>query len=87
MRIHQLIEELNNIDRAPGHRPALEIVRILDGNKKLFSQYIEPEVLNQLLRQFGAMAEARPEYYKTEMFRREFDMAYGTLMFYLRKVV
>jgi hypothetical protein len=87
MRIHQLIEELSQVKPVTGHKAALDISRILDGNRKLFAEHIDPVVLHQLLSRFIEMAEARPSYHASESFRREFETAYGTLMFYLRKVI
>ena len=87
MRIHQLIEELSQVKPVAGHKSALDISRILDGNRKLFAEHMDPVILNQLLASFTEMAEARPSHYASETFSREFNTAYGTLMFYLRKVI
>jgi hypothetical protein len=87
MRIHQLIEELRHIEPVKGHKAALDIHRMLEGNRTLFAAHIDERIINQLTKQFEELATARSGYYQTELFKREFNNAYELLMFYMRKVV
>jgi hypothetical protein len=87
MRIHQLVEELRNIEHVPGHKSALDIRRILEGNRQLFLQYLEKPVYEELLQRFDELSTARSGHYQTAMFAREFETAYGRLMFYLEKII
>lgn len=86
-RIHQLIDELRRIEALPGHKAALDIARLLESNHAVFKPYIDASILRQLEHQFDEMSSARPDYYTTELFRREFKAAYDLLMFYAEKVI
>ena len=86
-RIHQLVDELRRIEALPGHKAALDIARILKGNRGVFKPYIDESVLRQLENQFEEMSEARPAYYTSELFRREFKAAYDLLMFYAGRII
>jgi len=87
MRIHQLIEELRNIEPVASHKSALDIGRMLSGNRTIFLKHIDGEVYKQLLKQFEELSSGRPGFYQSAGFKREYEAAYNLLMFYLGKVI
>jgi hypothetical protein len=86
MLLDQVINEIKQLKHAPNRRSAIEIARMLGGNKRAFLQSMDPENFEILLQDFERLADAHATEYQNESYKRDFTKSYNLLMFYLEKI-
>lgn len=86
-RIHQIIEEIRELEKEPTHRSTLRIFSLLENNRKLFLEKIEADNFQHLLSGFEAMTEKSPVEYATTSYKEEFQRNYQSLAFYLNRII
>lgn len=87
MRLSALIQEIRELKTETGHKAALDVYRLLNNNKTLFGQKIDPDVLNRLLHDFKVLSDASPAEATTASYKREYEKAWELLAFYLGRII
>lgn len=86
-RIHQLIIEIKHLRKEVSHRSALQAQNILVNNSKMFEGSMEADDLKAIIRNFTALAEANPNSYQSEEYKREFQRCFDNLLFHLNRII
>lgn len=86
MRIHQLIDEIKNHHQAI-RKSAQEIHRILDNNKKLFSQHIDSSTTESYIKLFSELADVNVDEYNSDNYKRQFDQNFNSLNYQLDRII
>lgn len=87
MRLHDLINEIQELSTNTPRKAAFDIYNILENNKILFASCMDTDVFNQLLNAFEKMAYANANEFNSPNYKDEFQKAYNLLAFYLGKVI
>ncbi len=87
MRINDLIDEIKNYQKVSTHKAALDVYRLLDGNKMVFVQKMNVDDFNHLHSGFEKLSYANPKEYNTSSYEREYKTLYDLLLFYLDRIV
>lgn len=87
MRLHDLINEIQELSTNTPRKAAFDIYNILENNKILFAPCMDTDVFNQLLNAFEKMAYANASEFNSPNYKDEFQKAYNLLAFYLGKVI
>lgn len=86
-RLEQLIDEIKGLRNEPNHRSSLRILSLMENNKKLFLEEVDPEYLNMAIKNFGALCDTPSKDYNTAVYIRDYQKYYESLMFYLNKII
>ncbi|MES2567913.1 MAG: hypothetical protein V4565_13655 [Bacteroidota bacterium] len=86
MVLKDLIDEIRNYKNTSAHKSALDIHRLLDSNKDLFLEKMNPDNFKHLLIGFESLSYGNPNDYNTPSFIREYDTLYKLLLFYLDRI-
>ncbi len=87
MKLNEIIEEIVNYQNTSKHKSALDIHRLLDANKQLFSQKMDTSDFAPLLTGFETLAYADPKEYATSSYQNDYERLYGLLLYHLNKIV
>ncbi|HWY12142.1 MAG TPA: hypothetical protein VN026_12495 [Bacteroidia bacterium] len=87
MRIHDLINEIQEISGNTPRKAAFDIYNILENNKMLFAGCMDADTFAQILKTFEKMAYSSAAEFNTTSYKDEFNKTYSLLSFYLRKVI
>lgn len=87
MLIQDIILEIKNYKNNSIHKSAMDIYRLLEGNKALFFNKINDNNFNHLITNFEKLAYENPKEYNSPAYEREFRSLYDLLLFYLDRIV
>ena len=87
MRIHDLINEIQELGGSTPRKAAFDIYNILENNKVLFVTKIDEDVFSPILNAFEKMAYANSSEFTTSSYKEEFLKSYNLLSFYLDRVI
>lgn len=87
MRIHDLINEIQELKNTTPRKAAFDIYNILENNKSLFQEKLDNDVFQQLLNAFENMAYAGAAEFNSAQYKDDFLKSYNLLSFYLNKVI
>ena len=87
MRINDVILEIKKYQNSSVHKSALDIFRLLETNQALFTDKMDSNNFNHLLKGFEDLSYANPKDYNTTSYQREYQTHYDLLVFYLDKIV
>jgi hypothetical protein len=86
-RLDQIIKEIQELRQETSHRSALRIYNLLENNKKLFLEKIDPDYFNFITKNFENVSNVNPLEFTKEGFLREYQTYYESLMFHLNKII
>jgi hypothetical protein len=86
-RLEQLIDEIKGLRNEANHRASLRILSLIQNNKKLFLEEVDPDYLHMAIKNFEALCDMPSRDYGTEGYVRDYQKYYESLMFYLNKVI
>ena len=87
MLINDVILEIKNYTNTSIHKSALDIYKLLEGNRDVFLKKMNPDNFNHLLKSFENLTYANPKEYNTSGYAREYQSQYDLLLFYLERIV
>lgn len=87
MRIHDLINEIQELGGTTPRKAAFDIYNILENNKVLFAGSMDKDTFAQILSAFEKMAYSSAAEFSTSSYKDEFQKSYNLLSFYLGKVI
>ena len=87
MLINDVILEIKNYTNTSIHKSALDIYKLLEGNKDVFLKKMNPDNFNHLLTSFEKLTYENPKEYSTSGYAREYQSQYDLLLFYLDRIV
>ena len=87
MRLHDLINEIQEMSGNTPRKAAFDIYNILENNKKLFVGTMDADTFNQILKDFENMAYANANEFNSASYKDNFQKSYNLLAFYLAKVI
>ena len=87
MVLNDIILEIKNYKSASIHKSALDIYNLLENNKHVFIDKIDPDNFNHLLTNFENLTYASPKDYTTSGYKREYETQYDLLLFYLDRIM
>jgi len=86
-RIEQLIDEIKELKAEKNYKTALRILAILVNNKKLFSEKIESDLLERIIKNYESISYSNIKDQESTSFIREYENTYENLLFHLNKIV
>jgi len=87
MRIHDLINEIQELGGTTPRKASFDIYNILENNKNLFADKLDADVLKQILNSFEKLAYAGAVEFNSVNYKDEFQKTYNLLSFYLGKII
>jgi len=87
MLINDVILEIKNYKNKSIHKSALDIYKLLEGNKEVFLKNLGSDNFNHLLTNFEHLTYASPKEYQTSVYARDYQTHYDLLLFYLDRIV
>ena len=87
MRVHDLINEIQELRTNTPRKAAFDIYNILENNKNLFAPTMDADTFSQILKAFEKMAFADAKEFNSPHYKDEFLKSYNLLSFYLGKVI
>jgi hypothetical protein len=87
MRLHDLINEIQELSTNTPRKAAFDIYNILENNKTLFVGSMDADTFRQILSAFEKMAYSSAAEFSTSSYKDEFQKTYNLLSFYLGKVI
>ena len=87
MRLHDLINEIQELGGTTPRKAAFDIYNILENNKILFSANMDEDTFVQILKTFENMAYSPAADFNSASYKDEFYKTYNLLSFYLGKVI
>lgn len=87
MRLHDLINEIKELNNTTPRKAAFDIYNILENNKSLFGTALEEDVFRQILKAFETLAYANASEFNSSSYKEDFLKSYNLLLFYLNKVI
>ena len=87
MLINDVILEIKNYKNISIHKSALDIYKLLEGNRDVFLKKTNPDNFNHLLSSFENLTYENPKEYMTSGYAREYQSQYDLLLFYLDRIV
>ena len=87
MRLHDLINEIQELSTNTPRKAAFDIYNILENNKTLFAGSIDADTFRQILNSFEKMAYSSAAEFSTSSYKDEFQKTYNLLNFYFGKVI
>jgi len=85
-RLEQLIDEIKGLKNEAHHRSSLRILNLMQNNKKLFLEGIDPDYLEMAIKNFEELCDTPSKDYNTPGYNRDYQKYYESLMFQLNKV-
>lgn len=85
-RLEQIIDEISGLRNEKNHRAALRILNLMQNNKKLFLEEVDPDYLEMALKNFGDLCDTPSRDYGTPSYIRDYEKYYESLMFQLNKI-
>lgn len=86
-RVEQIIDEIKELRNETNHRSALRIYNLLENNKKLFLEKMEPDNFKYLANSFEDLSEVATKEYNTPGFKRDYTKNFEGLLFHLNRIV
>jgi hypothetical protein len=86
-RIHQLISEIGELKQETHHRAVLKILGILENNKALFRENMDPDYLNLVIKDFAGLCDTPPRDHQSPSYIREYQRCFDSLMFHLNRII
>ena len=87
MLINDVLLEIKNYTNTSIHKSALDIYKLLEGNRDVFLKKMNPDNFNHLLLSFENLTYENPKEYNTLGYAREYQSQYDLLLFYLDRIV
>ena len=87
MRLHDLINEIQELSSNTPRKAAFDIYNILENNKILFAGSMDADTFRQVLSSFEKLAYSSAAEFSTASYKDEFQKTYNLLSFYLGKVI
>ncbi len=87
MRIHDLINEIQEMSSNTPRKAAFDIYNVLENNKTMFSAAMDAGTFAQILNTFEKLAYSSAAEFNTPQYKEEFQKVYNLLSFYLSKVI
>lgn len=87
MRLHDLINEIQELGGTTPRKAAFDIYNILENNKVLFSANMDADTFAQILNGFESLAYSSAAEFSSNSYKDEFQKNYNLLSFYLNKVI
>ena len=87
MRIHDLINEIQELGGTTPRKAAFDIYNILENNKKIFSEKMDEDTFAQILKTLEKLAYSSAAEFNTSSYKDEFNKTYNLLSFYLGKII
>lgn len=87
MLINDVILEIKNYSNTSIHKSALDIYKLLEGNRDMFLKKMNADNFNHLLTSFEKLCYENPKEYNTSGYAREYQSQYDLLLFYLDRIV
>lgn len=87
MKLHEIIDEINNLQSPSKHKAALDIFNLLENNRRLFLEKLDPGDFNSLLSGFETLAYAHPKEYASASYGSDFERLKGSLLYHLNKIL
>jgi hypothetical protein len=87
MLLPQIINEIKILKTQPTHRSCLTVFNLLENNKNMFLQKMEPDNFNHVYNAFEGLSQSSPKEYNTDDYRAEYEKAHSLLMFYLDRII
>ena len=85
-RLEQMIDEIKGLKNEVHHRSILRILNLMQNNKKLFLEEVDPDYLEMAIKNFEALCDAPSRDYNTPGYIRDYEKSYESLMFHLNKI-
>ena len=85
-RLEQLIDEIKGLRNETNHRSSLRILNLMQNNKKLFLEEVDPDYLEMAIKNFEALCDTPSKDYNTPGYIRDYEKYYESLMFHLNKI-
>jgi hypothetical protein len=86
-RIEQIIDEIKELKNEINHRSSLRIYHLLQNNKKLFLEKMDPDYLDLAIRNFENMCDTPSKDYNSPGYTRDYQKYHESLMFYLNRII
>lgn len=86
-RIHQLINEINELKSDLTRRSAIQICHILANNRAIFEKEIDKDYLRSIIETFERLANASAPEYTSADYKRELQKVSELLSFHLNRVL
>lgn len=87
MKLHEIIDEINNLQSPSKHKAALDIYNLLENNRRLFLEKLDPGDFNSLLSGLETLAYAHPKEYTSASYASDFERVKGSLLYHLNKIL
>jgi len=85
-RLEQMIDEIKGLRNETNHRSSLRILNLMQNNKKLFLEEVDPDYLEMAIKNFESICDTPSKDYNTPGYIRDYQKYYESLMFHLNKV-
>ena len=76
MLINDVILEIKNYKNSSVHKSALDIYKLLEGNREVFLKKMNPDNFNHLLMSFEKLCYENPKEYTTTGYQRDYQTQY-----------
>lgn len=86
-KIQQLIEEIKELKTEANHKSALRVHTLLENNRQLFLQKMDPTDFNYLLRSFHDIVNSNARDYYTDGYKTVYTKQFELLLFHLDKII
>ncbi|PBQ30644.1 hypothetical protein CNR22_02265 [Sphingobacteriaceae bacterium] len=81
-----MIDEIRGLRQETNHRSSLRILNLMQNNKKLFLEEVDPDYLEMAIKNFEDLCDTPSKDYNTPGYIRDYEKYYESLMFHLNKV-
>ena len=85
-RLEQVIDEIKELRNETTHKSALRVYNMLEGNRKLFLERMEPDNFKYHLKSFEDLSEVSAKEYNTPGFKRDYNKSFEGLLFHLNRL-
>lgn len=85
-RLEQMIDEIRGLRNETNHRSSLRILNLMQNNKKLFLEEVDPDYLEMAIKNFEDLCDTPSRDYNTPGYIRDYEKYYESLMFHLNKI-
>lgn len=85
-RLEQMIDEIKGLKNETNHRASLRILSLIQNNKKLFLEEVDPDYLEMAIGNFEGLCDSPSREYNSNSYIRDYEKYYESLMFHLNKV-
>lgn len=87
MRLHEIIDEINNLKNPSPHKAALDIFNLLENNRALFLEKLDPSDFRAIHAGFEALAYGNPREYASNAYVSDFERLQASLRYQLNKIL